>query len=610
MIVTLIGYVAGSHIFVSVYFLLKKAMRHIKHIFKQVLIVVISIFISLFISIALLIGVGLSLSQLGKPEITNKTVLRVVLRGRVVERPPTIPMEFAKREQEIDLITLKRAIKQALEDKNIQGIYLEAHDLSIGWASLEEIRPLLLSFREAGKFIVAYGESYTQKTYYLASLADEIVLHPVGLFNLKGLSQTFFFYKELFNKLKITPQVFRVGQYKSAVEPFTRQDMSQASKRQSSVLLNTIHGHFLDKVAAIRGLKKASLQTMIDNLSAVLPQDALGAALVSQLGYFDDAEGLIKSKLSLDQEASINYVSFSEYAALKKKNSQPSESQIAVLVAEGTIVDGTSAPGTVGSQSLASSLRAIRKDESIKAVVLRINSPGGSALASDVLWREIILTKSQKPVVASMSDVAASGGYYLASACNRILAHPTTITGSIGIFGLFFDVHALLSSELGITTDVVKTGKSADWFENLGRPFHSHERAVIQKIVDQGYCVFLDRVAEGRNMNRKVVESLAAGRVWPGQLAKEKGLVDELGSLETAIQAAAELSGIAGEYTVSYWPKSKTWFSEILDDLRNYINSNVAFRIAKEKFPVLQHVQELVDMRGIQARLPYMIEIE
>ncbi|MHA7877954.1 MAG: signal peptide peptidase SppA [Bacteroidota bacterium] len=586
-------------------------MQYIKQILRQVLIVVISIFISLFISILLIIGVGASLAQLSKPKITDKTVLHIVLRGKVVEHSPITLRQLMQRErdEEVDLIALKCAIKNAQKDKNIRGIYLEAHDLSAGWATLEEIRSLLLSFKEAGKFVVAYSEQYTQKAYYLASLADEIVLHPAGLFNLKGLSQTFFFYKGLFDKLQVTPQVFRVGQYKSAVEPFTRQDMSQASKHQSNALLKVIHNHFLDKIAAARGLQQASIQAMMDNLSAVLPQDACSAKLVSRLGHFDDVEALIRGQLSLSKEAHINYVAFGKYASIQK-HPQSDKNQIAVLIAEGTIVEGTGTPGTIGAKGLAASLRAIREDASIKAVVLRINSPGGSALAADVLWKELVLTKDRKPVVASMSDIAASGGYYLAVACNRIFAQPTTITGSIGIFGLFFDVHALLNNALGITTDVVKTGKSADLFENVGRPFHNHESVTIQRIVDQGYNIFLDRVAAGRSMERKLVENVASGRVWAGQLAKERGLVDELGGLEAAIQTAARLSGIDKEYTVSYWPKPKSWYNEILSDIRSHIASNIRVNTLKETFPVLQHIQELIDMRGIHARLPYTIEIE
>jgi protease IV len=582
-------------------------MQSIKRILKQVLIVVIGVFTSMALFVILL----LLLLQPSKPSITDKTVLHIALRGRVVEHAPDTLMQLFQKEQEqvIDLLALKDTIKHAQEDSNIRGIYLEANALQAGWASLEEIRNSLLSFQKTGKFIVAYGAHYTQKTYYLASLADEIVLHPGGIFHLKGLSQTVFFYKALLDQLEVAPQVFRVGEYKSAVEPFTRQDMSQASKHQSSRLLHAIYNHFLANIAIARGLKKTSMQTMADELLVVMPRDACRAKLVSQVGHFDDAEALIKTKLALAQDASINYMPFSKYASFKK-TPQSSKKQIAVLIAEGNIVDGFGTPGTIGSKDLTASLRNIRKDKSVKAVVLRINSSGGSALAADTLWKELILTKAQKPVVASMSDVVASGGYYLASACNKILAHPTTITGSIGIFGLFFDVHALLNNKLGITTDAVKTGSSADMFENLGRPLNNHEKIMMQKVVDKGYNTFLERVAAGRKMNKQAIARVAGGRVWTGQMAQEKGLVDELGGLETAIQVAAKLAAIEDEYTVFYWPKTQTLSEQVFGGWRSHVSGAMTLCALHANFPAFKHIQELIDMTGIQARLPYRIEIE
>mmetsp|Transcript_10207 Transcript_10207/g.23645 ORF Transcript_10207/g.23645 Transcript_10207/m.23645 type:complete len:480 (-) Transcript_10207:2364-3803(-) len=473
-------------------------MQSIKQILKQVLIVVAGIFVSLL----LLVWISLLLLQPSKPEIRDKAILHIALRGKVVERTSNTFVHFSEQEKIIDLLKLKAAIKHAKKDNNVKGIYLEADVLNVGWASLEEIRDALLSFQETGKFIVSYGARYTQKTYYLASVADDIVLHPESVFPLKGLSQTFFFYKGLLDQLAVAPQIFRVGSYKSTVEPFTRQNMSKESKHQSSNLLAAVYNHFLDRVAMARGLKKDTVQTMATTLSTVIPKDACQANLVSQVGYFDEAETLIKTKLGIAQDSPINYVSFDAYASCKE-SSQISEKQIAVLIAEGNIVDNTSMPGAMASKDLVASLRTIRKDKSIKAVVLRINSPGGSALAADILWKELMLTKAKKPVVASMSDIAASGGYYLAVACNRIFAHPTTITGSIGIFGLFFDIHTLLNNKLGITTDTVKIGNSADLFENIGRPFSSHEKALIQKIIDKGYDTFLDRIVTGRKIDKK-----------------------------------------------------------------------------------------------------------
>ncbi|XWN35297.1 MAG: signal peptide peptidase SppA [Roseivirga sp.] len=581
-----------------------------KRFLRQVLAVVIGNFVAL----VLLFGAGawLLFFQSGKkPLVDDPAVLQVNLHGKVVERASDALLEFLKinREEVVDLVALKKALQQAQEDPKVRGIYLEANDLKAGWAQLEEIREALLAFQQTGKFIVAYGENYSQKAYYVASLADDIVLHPAGMFPFRGLSQTAFFYKALLDKLEVAPQVFRVGKYKSAVEPFTRRDMSQASKHQGAVLLEVIYSHFLDKIATARALPQASLRTMADKLSAVIPQDACRAKLVSQVGHESDAAALIKAKLSLDEEATVNYVAYDKYAASKRAG-QFSSNQIAVLLAEGAIVDGKGAPDTIGAKDLTKSLKALREDESIKAVVIRINSPGGSALASDVLWQEIVLTKAHKPVVASLSNVAASGGYYMAAACDRIFAHPTTITGSVGIFGLFFDAHALLSNKLGITTDAVKTNRSADLLTNPGRTLSDHEKEVIQKVIDKGYDTFLERVATGRNMPKEAVAQIAAGRVWPGQLAQQKGLVDELGGLEEAIQAAAKLAAIEDAFTVSYWPKATTLPEQILKDLKGAQEGTTAFAVLQTSFPDLKHIQELSTMTGIQARLPYSVEIE
>lgn len=590
-------------------------MQSVKRFFKQVFIVVGGIFISLLLFISL----GFAFFHLyrikySRPTITDNTVLYLELRGKVVERESNT----FRQAKTIDLMALQDAMQRAQTDKNIEGIYLRAGALQAGWASLEAIRNALLSFQKAGKFIIAYGENYTQKAYYLACLADEIVLHPEGLFHFNGLSQVVLFYKVLLDKLGIVPQIFRVGQYKSAIEPFMRQDMSQASKYQSSQVLNAIYDYFLDTITVARGLKKASMKAMADALSVVLPYDAWREKLITQIGHFDDVEALIKTKLSVAQDAHINYVSIDKYASYYK-TSKTSEKEIAVLMVEGEMVDGVGASGTIGSTDLALSLRTIREDDSIKAVVLRINSPGGSALAADVVWKELMLTKAQKPVVASMSDVAASGGYYLASACDYIFAHPTTITGSIGIFGLYFDVHALLKNKLGITTDTVKTGSSADLLQNSGRPLSSYEKQVIQKVVDKGYNTFLERVATGRQVDKATIECVASGRVWTGQQALKNGLVDALGNLDTAINEAVKLSTIQDQdkYTVSFWPKLKFFWSkpstivtQALDSLAVHSSDAKNWRALQANFPILKHSHELASMTGIQARLPYVFAIE
>ena len=578
-----------------------------KRFFSQVFVVVLGMLASL----TLLVGLAIWLLQPGQPSLTSQTVLHLALKGRVIEQPRHTWGQLLQGDQEtvIDLLALKTAIKQAQSDPQIQGIYLELGSLRAGWASLEEIRNALSAFQKAGKFIIAYGESYTQKTYYLASPADAILMPPASIFPWQGLHQTVFFYKALFDKLAIKPQIFRVGSYKSAVEPFMRQNMSPASRHQSTVLLKAVYDHFLQQVATTRTLKKSSLAALADNRVVMLPQDALQAKLITQIGYADDAENLIRTRLEVAPEAKINYITYGAYASLKKTPASSSQ-QVAVLVAEGTIVDGQGSPGTIGAQTLAADLRALRENDAVKAIVLRINSPGGSALASDILWKELRLTQAKKPVVASLSDVAASGGYYLAAACDRIIAQPTTITGSIGIFGLFFEIDALLKNKLGITTDVAKVGSSADLLSNPGRPLTMREKNMIQRIIDEGYATFLQRVATGRGLDVKAVAKIASGRVWTGKAAQAQQLVDDLGGLEDAIRAAGELAAIAQDYTVSYWPKPQSLYEQLLSKGRNSRGGLEELHVLQHTIPAWKSIQTLIHMKGIQARLPYDVEID
>lgn len=577
---------------------------------RQVLATALGLLVAFVLFIGLMVGIVLISVKPSQPKLHEQTVLHIALRGSVVEYVPRSPLQALKKGKKdlIDLVVLKKAISAAQQDQRIQGIYLEVGQLAAGWASLAEIREALQAFKDAGKLIVAYGEHYTQKAYYLASLADEIVLHPAGSFFFNGLSLTVLFYKGLLDKLELVPQVFRVGEYKSAIEPFVGYSMSEASKHQSKVLLTTVYDHLIDKIATAKGLSPASLKKMADALSVTLPQEAYKAQLVSQVGHFDDAEALIRAKLGLAAEAPIHYIAFNKYKAGNQATQLP-KAQIAVLVAAGTIMDDIEVPNSINTKAFIESLRKLRADQTVQAIVLRINSPGGSALASDTMWKALILTKAHKPIVASMADIAASGGYYLAAACNHIIAHPTTITGSIGIYGLYFDVNALLKNKLGITADVVKTGQSADLF-SIGRPLSAHEKTVIQKSIDRGYDTFLERVAIGRQMSRAAVARVAEGRVWPGTLAKEHGLVDELGSLEDAINKAAALADLKEAYTVSYWPKPKTWLEEALSEWKGTLNEDLIRNTLGETYPYLKSIQELTNMRGIQARLPYTIEID
>ena len=544
-------------------------------------------------------------------------VLRIQLDGQLVEEvinnTSSILSLDKKTNQQLNLLTIKKVLLAAQQDDRIKGLYLSVRNLSAGWVLLEGLREALLAFKNSGKFIISYAESYTPAGYYLASLSDEIILHPDGYFVFKGFSIALRFYKGLFDKLEIQPEVFRVGRYKSFVETFTRSNMSEDNKKQFQVLLDAMYDRFMQGISSSRNIPIPHLVKLADTISVTTPTEAKEAHLITHVAHMDEVERWLRAKLVLTESQSIPYIDDYAYCqhlcTTQGKGKLKKQPKIAVILATGSIVNTSQTKqDELKASRLVKILKKLRKHDEIKAIVLRINSPGGSSLASGTLWKELVLTKSVKPIVASMSNVAASGGYLSAVACNYIIAHPATITGSIGIFAIYFDIHKALKNKLGITLESVKTNPSADIFD-FTRPFTEGERKVIQKNVNQGYEAFLNQVAAGRHMTVSEVDRLAQGRVWPGNLAKSQGLVDELGDLELAIQKAASLAELKeGTYEVTYVSQHKPNWRDLLVAQLSLAKQAISNQPSWQGY--VQELQSLVTMQGMQARWPYAVEVQ
>lgn len=573
--------------------------------FKFVIATMTGIILLLFLGI-LLLFVAASLGDKESAKISDNSVLKLALNAAVTERKDENPLEnlplpgmVARRT--VGLLELRQAIAKAKDDEKIKGIYLDAGNISAGFATLEEIRNALKDFKKSGKFIYAYSETISEPAYYIISVADSIFLHPQGGFEFNGLVAEIGFAKGFFEKIGVKPEIFRVGDFKSAVEPFMLDKMSDANRLQISAYLNSIYNHYLKGISESRGIPVEQLAELSAKMHVQMPEDAVRYKLISRTAYFDEVEALIRQKLGIDEKKKINYVSLKAYADNKAEEGSYDKKRIAVIFAEGDIQSGKSTRESIGSETIAEELRKARNDDKIAAVVLRINSPGGSALASDVMWREVRETRKKKPVIASMSDVAASGGYYIAMGCNKILAHPTTITGSIGIFGLLFDASGLLTDKLGITFDRVETGEYAD----LGTPtkkFTDAERQIIQRAVNEGYENFTRKAAEGRNMPVDTLKKYASGRVWTGEQALKIGLIDAFGGLHDAVKEAAKEAKLKDdEYTVRYYPAKKS-FLEALKESNEAIEERMLERKAGELYPLLKQLRHLSRYQGLQAR--------
>ena len=544
-------------------------------------------------------------------EITDSSVLHLKLDSPISEQEVEDPLSElfpGAGDQSIGLIQLKQVIDNAKTDSKIKGIYLDINYLQAGISTVDEIRQSLLDFRAGGKWVVAYSDVYTEGAYFLASAADRVYLNPEGQIEFNGLATEVMFFKKMFDKLEIKPQVFRVGEFKSAVEPFLRDNLSDENKLQINSMLNSIYGEMLNKISESRKIPKDKLKEISDNMLVRNAKQALQYGLVDALFYDDQLMDELKERLNLAKDKKIAFVKYSKYRK-SVKTYKSSDNEVAVIVADGTIMPGKADQGVVGSASICEEIRKARTNDKVKAIVLRINSPGGAFQAGDQMWREITLATQVKPVIASMSDYAASGGYYIAMACDTIVAQPTTITGSIGVFSVLFDLSQFMGNKLGITSEEVKTGKIGELI-TVTRSLTDVEKDIWQKQTNEVYEVFTTKAASGRNMSTEDIKKIASGRVWTGSQAKDNGLVDILGGLDDAIALAAQKGGVADDYKLRYYPIQKNFLEKLIGDFEEDTKAKTLQTELGEYYPWYQRWQKVKGYQGVQTRMPIEFEIK
>ncbi len=568
----------------------------------------------LFFLVSIFVASMVSLASKKEVIIEPNSVLHLTFDKAIPERSPAAPFAFSSnnmfRTTNVPgLLETLDLIKKAAEDDNIKGIYLDLSDIPSGLATLEEIRNELLEFKKSGKFIYSYGEVYSQKAYYMASVADNICVNPEGSIDFKGLTGEVMFLKGMLAKLDINAQIIRHGKYKSAIEPFIADKMSEANKEQTITYVGGIWNHMVKQIGEARKIETDKLMSIADSLSLETAEDAVEYGFADQAAYKDQFISMLKSKIGLDEDGKLKLVTLNKYKDTKAlKVEKRSKNKIAIIYAVGDIGGGEGDDETIGSERISKAIRKARMDSTVKAIVFRINSPGGSALASDVIWREVKLAKEVKPVIASMGDLAASGGYYIACAADTIIANPTTLTGSIGVFGIIPDFQKFFNNKLGITFDHVKTNTNSDYI-SVTRPLTSYETKVMTNSIERIYGTFISHVSEGRSMSVANVDSIGQGRVWCGIDGKHINLVDETGGLRKAIKVAVSMAKLE-DYRIVSFPEQKDPFTQILEDISGSEPSESKLR---EEFgifyPYYKEIKSLSNMKGVQARLPYSIEI-
>jgi protease-4 len=587
-----------------------------KQFFKFMFASMLGFLLTWVIVFVVFIGIIVSALSFGKDKkvtIEPNSILEITLNTPIQERAGSNPFENfdfgnMKSNQALGLDQILKSIKEAENDVNIQGIFLNLSDVQCAPATLEAIRNGLIDFKKSKKFVISYSENYSQKAYYLATVANKIYLNKEGSIDLKGLSLQVMFYKGLLEKLDVEPQIIRHGKFKAAVEPFILDKMSEANREQLMTYLSSTWNHIVKGISEARKIDISIIQKAADDLTLQNPEENITLKFIDGLVYKDELLTELKKLVKVSTDKDLSLVSLSTYSKVAKSKAESvrTKDKIAVIYATGEIVDGEGNDKSIGGESLSKEIRAARLDDNIKAVVLRVNSPGGSALASEVIWREVSLTKAKKPVVISMGDYAASGGYYIACAASAIVAEPTTLTGSIGVFGFIPSIKNLLNKKLGITIDVVKTNAHADYM-NIYRPLDTYEYATIQKSIERIYATFIKRVGDGRKMDVARVDSMGQGRIWSGLDAKRLGLVDEIGGLQLAIDIAAKKANVS-KYRVVYRPIQKEFFQQLLESSKT-AESSIIERELGESYMFVDYIRSLKNMKGVQARVPFVIDI-
>jgi len=586
-----------------------------KQFFKFMFASMLGFVISGVILIFVLVGAIAGLASKGKKQEVNvetNSILKLNLNYAIPERTSNnsfknFNFQTFESKNDAGLDDVLKNIKKAAADDNIKGIYLELGINMNSFATLEEIRNELIDFKKSKKFVVAYGELADQKSYYLCSVADKVYLNPAGELVLNGLSSNVMYLKNMFEKIGVNPELIRHGKFKSAGEPLIADKMSDANREQISSYLGSLYHTMVNGIATARKKQVSEVENIINQLLIQHPEDAVKLGMSDGLKYDDEIETEFKKLIGNDEN--LKFVTLEKYSNTPNINVSTSEDKIAIIYCDGEIVSGESGDDNMGSETIAKAIKKVRLDDKYKAIVLRINSPGGSAMASDVIWREVVLAKKAKPIIVSMGSVAASGGYYIAAPADVIVAEPNTITGSIGVFGLMINAKELLNNKLGINVETVKFGEYAD-LGSIDRPLTTAERAIIQRGVDRIYDDFITKVAEGRKLKKEQVDSIAQGRVWAAIDAKKIGLVDEFGGLDKAIAIAKTKAKITDCRIINF-PEMKDPIETLISDMSGQASMFLTKRsLTAEQFKLYTDFEKIMHYRGVQARMSFNVNVQ